>query len=169
MASVIYCKCYLWQIYYGKCNYGKSIMANETEPFYSSSLYKNKCDAMNETITQLFLQIILFSFKYFALSSGDHLRKKFQKFFYKKFFLLFNLQDYNYKFFKVVKNKIKDFVFSQLSLYISSYDKNISKFNSKTLTKYCFEVYGIFLIPFKCLKTSKTNQAMFHIYHIKFK
>jgi len=23
---------YLWQIYYGKCYYGKSIMANETEP-----------------------------------------------------------------------------------------------------------------------------------------
>ena len=23
----------LWQKYYGKCNYGKSIMANETEPF----------------------------------------------------------------------------------------------------------------------------------------
>ena len=37
MASVIYGKCYLWQMYYGKCNYGKSIygksiMANETEP-----------------------------------------------------------------------------------------------------------------------------------------
>ena len=37
MASVIYGKCYLWQIYYGKCNYGKNIygkniMANETEP-----------------------------------------------------------------------------------------------------------------------------------------
>ena len=39
MASVIYGKCYLWQMYYGKCNYGKSIygksiMANETEPFF---------------------------------------------------------------------------------------------------------------------------------------
>ena len=38
MASVIYGKCYLWQMYYGKCNYGKNIygkniMANETEPF----------------------------------------------------------------------------------------------------------------------------------------
>ena len=37
MASVIYGKCYLWQMYYGKCNYGKNIygkniMANETEP-----------------------------------------------------------------------------------------------------------------------------------------
>ena len=32
MASVTYGKCYLWQRYYGKCNYGKSIMANETEP-----------------------------------------------------------------------------------------------------------------------------------------
>ena len=37
MASVIYGKCYLWQMYYGKCNYGKSIygksiMAHETEP-----------------------------------------------------------------------------------------------------------------------------------------
>ena len=32
MASVTYGKCYLWQKYYGKCNYGKSIMANETEP-----------------------------------------------------------------------------------------------------------------------------------------
>ena len=38
MASVIYGKCYLRQMYYGKCNYGKNIygkniMANETEPF----------------------------------------------------------------------------------------------------------------------------------------
>ena len=37
MASVTYGKCYLWQMYYGKCNYGKNIygkniMANETEP-----------------------------------------------------------------------------------------------------------------------------------------
>ena len=37
MAIVTYDKCYLWQIYYGKCNYGKNIygkniMANETEP-----------------------------------------------------------------------------------------------------------------------------------------
>ena len=37
MASVSYDKCYLWQMYYGKFNfdksiYGKSIMANETEP-----------------------------------------------------------------------------------------------------------------------------------------
>ena len=32
MVSVSYGKCYLWQMYYGKCNYGKSIMANETEP-----------------------------------------------------------------------------------------------------------------------------------------
>ena len=32
MASVTYGKCYLWQRYYGKCNYGKDIMANETEP-----------------------------------------------------------------------------------------------------------------------------------------
>ncbi len=43
MASVIYGKCYLWQMYYGKCNYGKSIygksiMANETEP--AIALYK---------------------------------------------------------------------------------------------------------------------------------
>ena len=34
MASVTYGKCYLWQKYYGKCNYGKSIMANETEPIF---------------------------------------------------------------------------------------------------------------------------------------
>ena len=27
MVSVTYGKCYLWQKYYGKCNYGKSIMA----------------------------------------------------------------------------------------------------------------------------------------------
>ena len=37
MASVTYGKCYLRQMYYGKCNYGKNIygkntMANETEP-----------------------------------------------------------------------------------------------------------------------------------------
>ena len=25
MASVTYGKCYLWQMYYGKCNYGKCI------------------------------------------------------------------------------------------------------------------------------------------------
>ena len=31
MESVTYGKCNLWQRYYGKCNYGKSIMANETE------------------------------------------------------------------------------------------------------------------------------------------
>ena len=33
MASVTYGKCYLWQRYYEKCNFGKSIMAYETEPF----------------------------------------------------------------------------------------------------------------------------------------
>ena len=32
MASVTYGKCYKWQRYYGKCNYGKDSMANETEP-----------------------------------------------------------------------------------------------------------------------------------------
>ena len=32
MASVTYGKCYSWQKYYVKCNYGKNIMANETEP-----------------------------------------------------------------------------------------------------------------------------------------
>ena len=32
MASVTYGKCYLRQMYYGKCNYGKNTMANETEP-----------------------------------------------------------------------------------------------------------------------------------------
>ena len=32
MASVTYGKCYLWQRYYAKCNYDKSILANETEP-----------------------------------------------------------------------------------------------------------------------------------------
>ena len=31
MATVTYGKCYLYQPYYGKCNYGKSITANETE------------------------------------------------------------------------------------------------------------------------------------------
>ena len=34
MASVTYGKCYLWQKYYVKCNYGKNTMANETEPLY---------------------------------------------------------------------------------------------------------------------------------------
>ena len=34
MARVTYGKCYLWQKHYGKRNYGKSIMANETEPFF---------------------------------------------------------------------------------------------------------------------------------------
>ena len=34
MASVTYGKCNLWQKYYVKCNYGKNIMANETEPFF---------------------------------------------------------------------------------------------------------------------------------------
>ena len=34
MASVTYGKCYLWQKYYVKCNYGKNIMANETEPHH---------------------------------------------------------------------------------------------------------------------------------------
>jgi len=38
MASVTYGKCYLWQKYYVKCNYGKNIMANETEPFLRPSL-----------------------------------------------------------------------------------------------------------------------------------
>ncbi len=39
IASVImasenhYGKCYLWQMYYGRCNSGKNTMANETEPF----------------------------------------------------------------------------------------------------------------------------------------
>ena len=44
MASVIYGKCYLWQMYYAKCNYGKSIygksiMANETEPSETPVLF----------------------------------------------------------------------------------------------------------------------------------
>ncbi len=53
IVSVTYGKCYLWQvlfmasvtygkdIYYGKCNYGKSIMANETEPKYPDT--QSKC------------------------------------------------------------------------------------------------------------------------------
>ena len=41
MASVTYGKCYLWQKYYGKCNYGKSIMANETEPLVPLSVPKH--------------------------------------------------------------------------------------------------------------------------------
>ena len=36
MASVTYGMCYLWQRYYAKCNYGKSIIATETEPTRSS-------------------------------------------------------------------------------------------------------------------------------------
>ena len=36
MASVTYGMCYLWQRYYAKCNYGKSIIENETEPTRSS-------------------------------------------------------------------------------------------------------------------------------------
>ena len=39
--------CYLWQKYYVKCNYGKNIMANETEPdrwqsnpFCKNTLYR---------------------------------------------------------------------------------------------------------------------------------
>ena len=32
MVNVTYGKCYLWQTYYGKCNYGKYIIANVTEP-----------------------------------------------------------------------------------------------------------------------------------------
>ena len=35
MASVTHGKCYLWQRYYGKCNYGKDTMANETEPYFN--------------------------------------------------------------------------------------------------------------------------------------
>ena len=51
MANVIYGKCNLWQTYYGNCNYdkciyGKSIMANVTEPWifrqYNISLRKFK-------------------------------------------------------------------------------------------------------------------------------
>ena len=41
MASVTYGKCYLWQKYYVKCNYGKNIMANETEPL--GGLVDGKC------------------------------------------------------------------------------------------------------------------------------
>ena len=42
-----YDKCNLWQRYYGKCNYGKSIMANETEPIwmvgsFNSDILKKK-------------------------------------------------------------------------------------------------------------------------------
>ena len=44
MASLIYGKCYLWQMHYGK-----SIMANETEPKKSYDLrdklfYKGSCE-----------------------------------------------------------------------------------------------------------------------------
>ena len=34
MANVIYGKYLIWHTYYGKCNYGKRIMANVTEPLY---------------------------------------------------------------------------------------------------------------------------------------
>ena len=37
MENVTYGKCYIWQRYYGKCNYGKDIMANETEPRFFST------------------------------------------------------------------------------------------------------------------------------------
>ena len=52
MASVIYGKCYLWQMYYGKCNYGKNIygkniMANETEPADLVSLSSNSIEFHN--------------------------------------------------------------------------------------------------------------------------
>ena len=44
MESVTYGKCYLWQMYYGKCNYGKNIygkniMGNETEPIIHNNTY----------------------------------------------------------------------------------------------------------------------------------
>ena len=42
MASVTYGKCYLWQMYYGKCNYGKNLMAKETEPVNHDSGRRKK-------------------------------------------------------------------------------------------------------------------------------
>ena len=48
MASVIYVKCYLWQMYCGKCDIDKSIMATETEPFIL-------CNANDEKTTKIFL------------------------------------------------------------------------------------------------------------------
>ena len=41
MASVTYGKCYSWQRYYGKCYYGKDIMANETEQLRTIVNIKN--------------------------------------------------------------------------------------------------------------------------------
>ena len=55
MANITYGKCYLWQMYYGKCNYGKNIygkniMANETEPNNKKMLKISKKISKNKII-----------------------------------------------------------------------------------------------------------------------
>ena len=60
MVSVTYGKCYLWQRYYGKCNYGKDIMANETEPGQSCFFVKRKC-LKNEATSNLMIINLFFS------------------------------------------------------------------------------------------------------------
>ena len=62
MASVIYGKCYLWQMYYGKCNYGKNIygkniMANETEPLKRGSNSLNSSSGLSEWDFNITLKI----------------------------------------------------------------------------------------------------------------
>ena len=47
MINCNYGKCNLWQTYYGKCNYGKSIMANVTEPLEPNYLINNWKDIFN--------------------------------------------------------------------------------------------------------------------------
>ena len=69
MASVTYGKCYLWQKYYVKCNYGKNIMANETEP---------KKDVIYQTGFREFLckfEIMSTAFKHISLCRFGHLEK----------------------------------------------------------------------------------------------
>ena len=60
-----YSKCYWCQRYYGKCNYGKSIMANETEPNRLSLWFVWKpCyhQPNGPTLRTIFLFILMNSF-----------------------------------------------------------------------------------------------------------
>ena len=65
MASVTYGKCYLWQKYYVKCNYGKNIMANETEPLrvyigclYSVTYVSQVCEFITISLFTMTIRLI---------------------------------------------------------------------------------------------------------------
>ena len=70
MSNVTYGKCYLWQKYYVKCNYGKNIMANETEPLWGT-LNRNSTSWGIFFVVTLSLTFISLNFFFKSCSFSD--------------------------------------------------------------------------------------------------